>query len=112
MGTIKLEMLLKHNLKNEEILECIVDGAVFSINFTSDNQNQLRMFFLVVLKKAMESEIEFVYRKDDSFNNVIFEEVAQEYVKGLTDEIKNIRAEIVDIASSQKESETDISKNE
>lgn len=96
-------MILKKNDKNEEVLECTVDENQYFINFTSDNQNSLRNFFLVVLSKAKDADIEFIYKKEDSFNNVIFEEVAKEYIDGLNAELVSIRNEIKGISLTKEE---------
>lgn len=105
MDTIKLEMTLKLNSSNEEVLECLVDGVTYSLNFASDNQNSLRKFFLVVLNKAKTCDLEFDYKKDSSFNNAIFETVSQEYIAGLNSEIKSIREEIMNIGSKEDKNE-------
>lgn len=88
---LSFDFILKKNANNE-VLETIINKTNYFVDFTSDDQSKLREFFLVVLDK-MEKEnklIEFNYKKDDDFNNELFETVAKEYVVGLNSELKLI----------------------
>ena len=86
-----IEFILKEKDK-KEILEINIDNELFMIDFTNEDQSMLRKLFLVVLKKMKKDNklIEFVYVKDDNFDNTLFESVASDYIAGLNKELVSI----------------------
>lgn len=86
-----IEFILKEKDK-KEILEINIDNELFMIDFTNEDQSMLRKLFLVVLKKMKKNNklIEFVYVKDDNFDNTLFESVASDYIAGLNRELVSI----------------------
>lgn len=86
-----IEFILKEKDK-KEILEINIDNELFMIDFTNEDQSMLRKLFLVVLKKMKKDNklIEFVYVKDDNFDNTLFESVASDYIAGLNRELVSI----------------------
>lgn len=99
MDTIDNKIIIDFCLKKSndaEKLEAIIDNNNYCLDFTSDNQSNLREFFFVVLKKMQKENklIEFKYVKAPDFNNQLFETVALDYVNGLNNEIKIVFDEI------------------
>lgn len=86
-----IEFILKEKDK-KEILEVNIDHELFMIDFTNEDQSMLRKLFLVVLKKMKNDNklIEFVYVKDNNFDNALFESVASDYIAGLNKELLSI----------------------
>lgn len=76
--------------EDKEIMVCKIDDCEYILDFTSDEQNKLRNLFMVILNKLKSEKIKLIYKKESSFNNAIFEQVAEEYVEGLNDEISKI----------------------
>lgn len=92
----KIDFVLKRK-NNKEVLECEIDSNKYLIDFTSEQQTELRNFFMIVLRKLKSKKVVFVYKKEESFSNTLFESVAIDYINGLNKEIEAIYNDIIQI---------------
>lgn len=95
----KIDFILK-KVNDKEILECEIDSIKYKIDFTSDQQSELRNFFMNVLIKLKKEKIVFVYKKEENFSNTLFESVASDYINGLNNEIEAIYNNIIQIKNN------------
>lgn len=95
----KIDFVLK-KVNDKEVLECEIDSKKYMIDFTSDQQSELRNFFMNVLRKLKNEKVVFIYKKEENFSNTLFESVASDYINGLNNEIESIYNDIIQIKNS------------
>lgn len=93
--TEKVKAVLKLNANNEEVIEIILDEQAFQINFTKEDQSELRDFFKFCIEKLLKEPFELEYSQDSSIDNQLIIKVAKEYINDLNTEIKQCLEDIV-----------------
>ena len=88
--TTSIDFTLKKNDDSHEILECKLDENTYQLDFTSDNQDYLRNFFMASIRHLQKERFHFRYVKEDGFSNAILEEVASDYVAHLNMELDSV----------------------
>ena len=71
-------------------MECELEGNTYQLDFTSDNQDYLRSFFMAAIRHLKIEKFHFKYLKSDEFSNTILEEVAGDYVSRLNMELDSV----------------------
>lgn len=89
METKNIEMILEE-YDNNDILSITIKSIKYKIDLNSDDQNQLRTFFTALIDNLFEQKIVIELRINETYKNMMFIEIAQEYVKCLNEEIENI----------------------
>jgi len=74
------------NLLRFEIMDISVD-----IDLNSEEQDSLRTLFNKVLNVVVKEEVTFKLTISENYNNVLFKEIAAEYIEQLNTEVKLIR---------------------
>ena len=90
MDITSIDFTLKRNDDGCEIMECIIDGNTFQLDFTSENQDYLRGFFMAAIRHLQKERFHFQYNKADDFTNAILEEVARDYISRLNSELDSV----------------------
>lgn len=86
----KIEIILTKNENNEECLKTIVNKNKFEINFSSDDQKDLRNLFLNCFIEGEINHFKFILKKDGCVKNTIIEKVASDYIEQLNIELNNV----------------------
>ena len=94
-----IDFILKKSSDNREIMECRLNDNTYELDFTSDNQDYLRSFFMAVISKLQTEKFCFKYVKDENFSNTILEEVANDYVSHLNMELESVAAGLEELYS-------------
>jgi|SRR5690554_1886313 len=68
----------------------IIDNSI-NIDLNSEEQESLRTLFNRLLNVAVNEEITLKLKISEGYNNVLFKEIAVEYIEQLNTEIKLIR---------------------
>lgn len=105
MDITNIDFTLKKSSDGREIMECEIDGIVYQLDFTSDNQDYLRGFFMAVIQHLQKEKFHFRYTKVDNFTNSILEEVANDYVTRLNMELDSITDGLAELNSLEKDIE-------
>ena len=92
MDITSIDFILKKSDDGREIMECELEDTLFQLDFTSDNQDYLRGFFMTAIRLLQKEKFRFRYVKDVAFSNTILEEVADDYVKQLNMELESVAA--------------------
>ena len=87
MDTTSIDFILKKGDEGREVMECVFEDTTFQLDFTSDNQEYLRRFFMAAIRRLQKEKYHFKYVKADNFSNTILEEVASDYVTHLNMEL-------------------------
>ena len=74
------------NLLRFEIMDISVD-----IDLNSEEQDSLRTLFNKVLNVVVKEEVTFKLTISENYNNVLFKEIAVEYIEQLNTKVKLIR---------------------
>ena len=90
MDITGIDFTLKTGDDGCEIMECEIDGNTFQLDFTSENQDYLRFFFMAAIRHLQKEKFQFQYNKADGFTNTILEEVARDYVSRLNMELESV----------------------
>lgn len=90
MDTTSIDFILKRSDDGREIMECVLEESVFQLDFTSDNQEYLRSFFMAAIRHLQKEKYHFKYVKAEDFSNTILEEVASDYVTHLNMELDSV----------------------
>lgn len=105
MDITSIDFILKKNDDGSEIMTCDLDGNTYQLDFTSENQDYLRGFFMAVIRHLQKERIHFKYMKTDDFSNILLEEVAKDYVSNLNKEIDSVAAGLVELKSLNVETD-------
>ncbi len=89
METKNIEMILEER-DNNDILSITIKNKEYIINLNSEDQTQLRTFFTAIIENLFEHKINIELKINEAYKNMMFIEIAQEYVKCLNEEIENI----------------------
>lgn len=89
METKNIEMILEER-ENNDILSITIKNKEYVINLNSEDQTQLRTFFTAIIEDLFNHKIVVELKINEAYKNMMFIEVAQEYVKCLNEEIENI----------------------
>lgn len=89
METKNIEMILEER-DNNDILSITIKHKEYIINLNSEDQTQLRTFFTAIIENLFEHKINIELKINEAYKNMMFIEIAQEYVKCLNEEIENI----------------------
>ena len=90
MDITSIDFTLKRNDDGCEIMECKIDGNTFQLDFTSENQDYLRGFFMAAIRHLRKEKFHFRYTKEEDFANTILEEVARDYISRLNMELDSV----------------------
>lgn len=90
----QVDAVLKMNKAGEEIIEIMLNGSTYSLNFTKEDQSYLRDFFKVCILELLKNEFKLVLKKDDSVKNEIIIKVSEDYINELNKELKSCFSEI------------------
>ncbi len=82
------------NKNGKEELITNLDGNDYSIDFTSDNQTNLRNFFMVVLKLLKKEKFHFKFVKSNEVKNEMIIKVSLGYIIEINKEIDSILQKI------------------
>ena len=85
-----INFILKKNDDGREVMECVFEDVTFQLDFTSDNQEYLRSFFMAAIRHLQREKYHFNYVKVDCFSNTSLEEVARDYVTRLNMELDSV----------------------
>ena len=88
--TTNIDFTLKKSDDGREIMECEIDGNTYQLDFTTENQDYLRSFFMAAIRHLQKEKFHFKYKKADGFINTILEEVARDYVSRLNMELDSV----------------------
>ena len=91
----EIEAVLKLNTRNEEVIEVVLNGIIYELNFTKEDQSYLRDFFKQTLEIALNDPFIFKFSNDGTVQNAIIIKVADEYIKELNTELANCLSEIL-----------------
>ena len=103
MDTTSIDFILKKSDDGREIMECELEDTLFQLDFTSDNQDYLRGFFMTAIRCLQKGKYRFRYSKDVGFSNTILEEVASDYVNQLNMELESVAAGLEELKSLDAE---------
>lgn len=74
-----------------DYLEFNIDNFKYRINLNSEEQNDLRKLFYQIIKLTFTVEPEFILSEESkNYENRLFLEISEEYLKDLNNEIKTI----------------------
>ena len=104
MDTTSIDFILKRSDDGREIMECVLEESVFQLDFTSDNQDYLRSFFMAAIRRLQKEKFNFKYDKAEDFSNTILEEVASDYVARLNEELDSVYGGLEELNSLNLES--------
>ena len=104
MDTTSIDFILKRSGDGREIMECVLEESVFQLDFTSDNQEYLRSFFMAAIRHLQKEKYRFKYVKEEDFSNTILEEVASDYVARLNMELDSVYGGLEELNSLNLES--------
>ncbi len=90
MDTTSIDFILKKDEAGHEIMECEIDGSSYQLDFTSENQDYLRGFFMAAIRHLQKEKFHFRYTKEEDFANTILEEVARDYISRLNMELDSV----------------------
>ncbi len=85
-----IDFVLKRSDDGREIMECVLEDSIFQLDFTSENQDYLRSFFMAAIRHLQKEKYHFNYVKAEGFSNTILEEVASDYVTHLNMELDSV----------------------
>ncbi len=79
-------------IKDEnDYLEFNIDNFNYRINLNSEEQNSLRKLFYQIIELTFKEEPEFILSEESkNYENKLFLEISEEYLKDLNNEIKSI----------------------
>ena len=103
MDITSIDFILKKSDEGREIMECELEDTLFQLDFTSDNQDYLRGFFMTAIRHLQKGKYRFRYVKDVGFSNTILEEVASDYVNQLNLELQSVAAGLEELNSLDAE---------
>ncbi len=99
MDITNIDFTLKKGDGGREIMECEIEGEVYRLDFTSENQDYLRSFFMAAIRHLQKERFHFQYNKADDFTNTILEEVARDYVSRLNMELDSVFGGLAELES-------------
>ena len=77
--------------EQNDYLEFNIDNFKYRINLNSEEQNDLRKLFYQIIKLTFTVEPEFILSEESkNYENRLFLEISEEYLKDLNNEIKTI----------------------
>ena len=90
MEKAEIKVLLRKNESNRDVLifKCSSGDKIIDLN--SDNQEQLQDLFYDLIKTALKQDISFSLDKE-GYEDILFSEISEEYLKKLESEISEIR---------------------
>lgn len=77
-------------INEKDCLKFIMEKEEFIIDLNSDEQSKLREFFYKTLEILFCEKIEFELVIVDGYNELLFIDIAKDYIKKLNEEISNI----------------------
>lgn len=93
MGKIEIKVLIRKNESNRDVLVFKCNKGDKIIDLNSDNQDDLQDLFYELIKTALEYDVSFSLDKD-GYEDILFKEISEEYLKKLENEISEIRKSI------------------
>ena len=90
MDITNIDFTLKKGDDNHEIMDCEIEGDVYRLDFTTENQDYLRGFFMAAIRHLQKEKFHFRYVKSEDFTNIILEEVAKDYISRLNMELDSV----------------------
>lgn len=105
MDITGIDFTLKKGDDGREIMECEIDGETYHLDFTSENQDYLRNFFMVAIRHLQKEKFHFQYNKAEDFTNTILEEVARDYVSRLNMELDSVFGGLEELESLEKDND-------
>lgn len=67
-----------------------IDENEFMINLNSSDQSNLKGLFYKIINKLFIEKVEFKLEQEDGYNEVLYIDIAKDYIKKLNDEIENV----------------------
>lgn len=67
-----------------------IDENEFMINLNSSDQSNLKDLFYKIINKLFIEKVEFQLEQEDGFNEVLYIDIAKDYIKKLNVEIENV----------------------
>lgn len=67
-----------------------IDENEFMINLNSSDQSNLKDLFYKIINKLFIEKVEFKLEQEDGYNEVLYIDIAKDYIKKLNDEIENV----------------------
>ena len=67
-----------------------IDENEFMINLNSSDQSNLKDVFYKIINKLFIEKVEFKLEQEDGYNEVLYIDIAKDYIKKLNDEIENV----------------------
>lgn len=67
-----------------------IDGEELEIDLNSNSQSNLRDLFYKIINKLFVDKVVFKLEKQEGYNESLYIEIAEDYVKKLNNEIENV----------------------
>lgn len=67
-----------------------IDGKQLNIDLNSEEQSNLRNLFYEIIKKLFTEKVEFELQVQEDYKEVLYIDIAKDYIKKLNDEIEKV----------------------
>lgn len=67
-----------------------IDGKQLNIDLNSEEQSNLRNLFYEIIKKLFTKKVEFELQVQEDYKEVLYIDIAKDYIKKLNDEIEKV----------------------